>query len=149
MGTMVPNLAVSHFIKPTIDTPFHVDFSWWTKQGLDLNIKLMGHLCYEHRQAYSGRTLSDKMDWVDWDTCEVQQVDGLRYIITTHCSKESGYVMQASTLIESIFRVFLSNANQPLSSRELAPLVGHREVQILRLLSGKRVRLGLRPVMNA
>lgn len=149
MGNMVPNLAVSHFIKPTVDTPFHIDFSWWEKQGLDLNVKLMGHLCYEHRQAYAGRTIDDKMDWVDWETGEVQQVDGLQYIITTHCSRESDYIKQASTLMESVFRAFLSNANQPLSPRQLEPLVGHHADQVLRLLSGKQVRLGLRPVMNA
>ncbi len=41
-------------------------------------------------------------------------------MITTHCSKEPGYLMQAPTLIEAIFRAFLANANQP-SARKLAP----------------------------
>jgi hypothetical protein len=148
MVTLPPDPVLTQFIKPTLDTAFHIDYGWWERQGLDLNVKLLSHLCPEHREAYAGQPVGDKIDWIDWDTGEVRPVDGLQYIITTHCSKEPGYVVQAPTLLEAVFRAFLSNANQPMTPRKLAPLVGHRPEQILRVLRGRNSRLGLRPVLG-
>jgi hypothetical protein len=45
MAVLPPDPALAQFIKPTLDTPFHIDFDWWVKQGLDVNIKLISHLC--------------------------------------------------------------------------------------------------------
>jgi len=148
MVTLPPDLALTQFIKPTLDTLFHIDYSWWEQQGLDLNVKLVTHLCPEHRNAYAGRPVGDKIDWVDWETGEVMPVDGLQYIIRMHCSKEPGYVVQAPTMIEAIFRAFLSTSNQPMSSRMLGPMVGRLPEQVLRLLAGRKVRLGLRPILR-
>jgi len=148
MVTLPPDLALAQFIKPTLDTLFHIDYSWWEQQGLDLNVKLVSHLCPEHRNAYEGRPVGDKIDWVDWETGEVTPVEGLQYIITTHCSKEPGYVVQAPTMVEAIFRAFLSKSNEPMTPRMLGPMVGRLPEQVLRLLSSRRVRLGLRPILR-
>jgi hypothetical protein len=148
MAVLPPDPALAQFIKPTLDTPFHIDFDWWVKQGLDVNIKLISHLCPTHREAFAGQPVDDTIDWVDWETGEVRPVDGLQYVITTHCSQQPGYVLQAPTLIEAIFRAFLSNANQPLTPRKLAPMVGHLPEQVLRVLAGRTVRLGLRPMFR-
>ena len=147
MATLPSDPIISRFIKPTLETEFHIDYDWWEKQGLDLNVSLTAHLCLEHREAYAGQRV-EKIDWISPQTCEVKQVDGLQYIITTHCSKQPDYVMRAPTLIEAVFRVFLSNGNQPLSVRKLAPLVGHPADRILRVLSGRVVRKGIRPVLD-
>ncbi|MBN1873887.1 MAG: hypothetical protein JXA33_06625 [Anaerolineae bacterium] len=147
MTALAPDPGISRFIRPTVDTPFHIDYGWWEKQGLDLNIQLTTHLCPEHRNAYAGQRV-EMIDWVDPDTCEVKQIDGLQYIITTHCSRQPGYVMGAPTILEAIFRVFLSNGNQPLSPRKISPLVGQPGDRILNLLSGRKVHKGLRPVLK-
>ena len=149
MAILPPDPAVAQFIKPTLDTPFHVDYAWWDKHGLDINVKLVSHLCHEHREAYAGQPVGDKIDWIDWATGAVTRVDGLQYVITTHCSRQPGYLLQAPTLLEAVFRAFLSNANQPLTPRKLASMVGHRPEQVLRVLSGRTVRLGLRPMIRA
>jgi hypothetical protein len=148
MVNLPPDPALAQFIKPNLDTLFHIDYGWWEKKGLDPNIKLLTHLCPEHREAFSGQRVGDKIDWLDWETGQIKQVDGLQYVITTHCSKEPGYVMRAPTLVEAIFRALLSNANAPLSSRMLSTMVGHPAEQILKVLSGRRVRLGLRPFLR-
>ncbi|MFN2109041.1 MAG: hypothetical protein ACK2UI_05225 [Anaerolineae bacterium] len=148
MPTLPPVPALARFIKPTLDTPFHIDYNWWAEQGLDLNVQLLQHLSPELREVYSGQSLEDKIDLIDWETGEVRQVEGLQYLIATRCSKDPGYVMQAPTLLEAIFRVFLSNGNHPLTPRALAPLVGHTSEQVLRVLSGRIVRKGLRPVID-
>ncbi len=59
MVTLPPDLALAQFIKPTLDTLFHIDYSWWEQQGLDLNVKLVSHLCPEHRNAYAGQPVGD------------------------------------------------------------------------------------------
>jgi len=148
MPTLPPVPALARFIKPTLDTPFHIDYNWWAEQGLDLNVQLLQHLSPELREVYTGQRLGDKIDLIDWDTGEVRQVEGLQYLIETRCSKEPGYIMQAPTLLEAIFRAFLSSGNRPLTPRALAPLVGHTSEQVLRVLSGRTVRKGLRPVIE-
>jgi hypothetical protein len=148
MPILPPVPALARFIKPTVDTPFHIDYTWWEKHKLDLNVQLLQHLTPDLREIYTGQRIGERIDLIDWATGEVQQVEGLQYLITTRCSKEPGYIMQAPTLIESIFRAFLSNGNQPLTPRALAPLVGRPSEQVLRVLAGKIVRKGLRPVMD-
>jgi hypothetical protein len=148
MSTFPPVPALARFVKPTLDTPFHIDYSWWDEQGLDFNIQLLQHLSPELREVYTGQRIGEKIDLIDWDTGEVRQVEGLQYLITTRCSKEPGYILRAPTLLEAIFRAFLSNGNHPLSPRALAPLVGHPSEQVLRVLSGATVRKGLRPVID-
>ncbi|MGC9394610.1 MAG: hypothetical protein ACP5J4_07110 [Anaerolineae bacterium] len=148
MPTLPPVPALARFIKPTLDTPFHIDYNWWAEQGLDLNVQLLQHLSPELREVYAGQPLGDKIDLIDWETGEVRQVEGLQYLIATRCSKDPSYVLQAPTLLEAIFRVFLSNGNRPLTPRALAPLVGHTSEQVLRVLSGRTVRKGLRPVID-
>ena len=148
MAVLPPDPALAQFIKPTLDTPFHIDYAWWEKQGLDVNVKLVSHLCPEHREAFSGQSMDEKIDWIDWATGEVTRVDGLQYVITSHCSKQPGYLLQAPTLIEGIFRALLVNANKPLTPRRLAPMVGHQPDQVLRVLASRTVRLGLRPILK-
>ena len=148
MSTLPPVPALARFVKPTLDTPFHIDYTWWDEQGLDFNVQLLQHLSPDLREVYSGQRIGEKIDLIDWDTGEVRQVEGLQYLITTRCSKEPGYILRAPTLLEAIFRAFLSNGNHPLSPRALAPLVGRPPEQVLRVLSGVTVRKGLRPVMD-
>ncbi len=149
MSTLPPSPAVSRLVKPTLDTPFHIDYTWWDKQDMDLNVKLRSHLCPEHRAIYANLDAHETIDWIEWSTGKVYPVEGLRYIITTHCSKQPHYIKAAATLVEMIFRAFLSNDNHPMTPRELSALVDRSPEQILRVLSGRQVRNGLRPVFES
>ncbi|MEA3308822.1 MAG: hypothetical protein U9Q70_04835 [Chloroflexota bacterium] len=145
MAALVPDFKLMHFIKPTVETPFHIDYSWWDKQGLDVNVELFTHLCPVHREAYRGQKGSEEIDWIDWITGEVQRVAGFQYVITTHCSQEPQYIARAATLLEAIFRVFLANGNIALTPEQLSAEVGRPAEQILRVLAGRKVQKGLRP----
>ncbi|HEY89442.1 MAG TPA: hypothetical protein G4N98_06890 [Thermoflexia bacterium] len=145
MVALVPDLKLMHFIKPTVDTPFHIDYSWWDKHALDINIELLAHLCPTHREVYQQQQTGAEIDWIDWVTGEVQKVAGLQYVITTHCSQEPGYITHAATLVGTIFRVFLANGNTPLTPEQLAGKIEYPAGQILRVLAGRKVRKGLRP----
>lgn len=39
-------------VKPTAETPFHIDFEWWKKNERDWHVYLRSLLCAEHREAF-------------------------------------------------------------------------------------------------
>jgi hypothetical protein len=132
-------------VKPTLDTPFHIDYGWWEKEGLHINVELRAHLCEDHRGVYSEHFDTEKIDWVDERTGEVTQVDGLQHVLQAHCSKQAGYINEHLSLVDAIFRVFLANSNSPLTCNELSNIVGQSPQKILRTLTGRRVYKGIRP----
>lgn len=133
-------------IKPTLDTPWHIDYKWWEKEGRDLRVYLRSHLCPEHQAIFQSHLNLQQMDWVDPDTGEVRRVDGFQHILRTHCSQQPDYITSYTPLVDAIFRIFLANGNTPLNARELADRLGRNPDTILQTLSGARIYKGLRPV---
>ena len=144
MTTPVPVIK-SNFIRPTLDTPYHIDFEWWDKAERDLRVYLKSHLCDLHREMYADPTADDKMDWVDVHTAEVKRIDGILYQLRVHCSQQSDYLTESTSLVDAVFRVFLVNDNQSLSPRQLGERIGKDAELILKTISGKTVYKGLRP----
>jgi hypothetical protein len=142
--TILP--AVPALVKPTVDTPFHVDFGWWERKGLDVKVELRAHLCKEHREVFSEYYDTGRIDWVDLKTGEVTQIDGLQHVLQVHCSREPGYISEQISMVDAVFRVFLANGNQPMTCRELGSIVGHPPKKILRTLAGSQIYKGIRPV---
>jgi hypothetical protein len=135
-------------VKPTLQTPYHIDFDWWRQNDRDWRVYLRNFLCPEHQRAFANLDFTEKVDWIDPKTAEVQQVDGLQNILITHCARQEVFTAQQSTLVDSVFRIFLSNGNTPLSSEELAAQLNRDSMTILRTLSGKRIYKGLRPCLD-
>lgn len=133
-------------IKPTLDTPWHIDYKWWEKEGRDLRVYLRSHLCPEHQAIFQSHLNLQQMDWVDPDTGEVRRVDGFQHTLRTHCSQQPDYITSYTPLVDAIFRIFLANGNTPLSARELADRLGRNPETILQTLAGARIYKGLRPV---
>ena len=132
-------------VKPTVQTKFHIDFAWWQAQDRDWRVHLRSLLCPEHQDAFANLPEDVKVDWVDPETAEVQQVDGLQHILISHCARRSDFITEHTTLVEAVFRYFLSNGNNPMSPQELSNLLARPPDTILRTLSGPRVFKGLRP----
>jgi hypothetical protein len=145
MTNPVPALKPSRFIKPTLDTPYHIDFDWWNKTDRDLRIYLKSHLCDLHREMYAESSADDQVDWVDPNTAEVKRVDGILYQLRNHCSQQPEYITGLTSVVDAVFRVFLVNNNQPMSPREIAERIGKDSELILKTISGKTVYKGLRP----
>lgn len=133
--------------KPTLQTPFHIDFNWWSQIDNDWRVYLRSYLCPEHQQAFNNFQGEVSVDWVDPETAEVQQVDGLQNILITHCAKEPGFITEHTTLVDSIFRLFLANGNDPMTPAEMGERLGRPPALILKLLSGGQVYRGLRPML--
>jgi len=132
-------------VRPTLQTQYHIDFDWWRGNDRDWRVYLRNFLCLEHQQTFASLDTRDQVDWVDPDTAEVQRVDGLQHILITHCAKQPTFITHQTTLVDSVFRLFLSNGNIPLTPEELADQLGRNSRTILKTLSGTRVYRGLRP----
>jgi len=133
-------------VKPKLDTPFHVDYEWWERKGLRMNVELRSHLCQEHRAVFSEHFDTEKIDWINEKTGEVTQVDGLQHVLQVHCSKQPDYINEHLSLVDAVFRAFLANGNMPLTCRELGNITGRPPERILRTLAGRQVYKGIRPV---
>jgi len=137
--------ARTSLVKPTLDTPFHIDFSWWRQNDREWRVFLRGLLGEEKEAELADLNLDERVDWVDPHTGEVSQVDALQYLLSTYYTQQ-GDQEGGTSLIESIFRAYLKNGNSPLSSRQLGEALGRPPQTILRTLAGARVYRGIRPV---
>jgi hypothetical protein len=132
-------------VKPTLDTPFHIDFEWWKNHENDWRVFLLGFLCPEHQATFSSSGADVWVDWVDPETAEVRKVDGLQQVLIEHCARQPGFVSSTTTLVDSVFRVLLTNGNQPMTPRELGEAVNRPPETILRTFSSMTVYKGIRP----
>ena len=148
MGKITVPPSLPKMVKPTLDTPFHIDYGWWERKGLHIGVELQIHLCQEHRVVFSEHFDTEKLDWVNEKTGEVTQVDGLQHVLQVHCSKQPGYINEHLSLVDAIFRVFLANGNTPLTCRELSSIIGHPPKKILRTLAGRQIYKGIRPAQK-
>ena len=74
-------------VKPSLHTRFHIDFDWWGQNDRNWRVDLFGFLCPEHQETFADIRDDKLIDWVDPESAEVQQVDGLQHILITHCAK--------------------------------------------------------------
>jgi hypothetical protein len=135
-------------VKPTIDTPLHIDFEWWKQNDSNWRVYLLGYLCEDHQRSFSELNDNVDIDFVDMETGAVRTVDGLQNVLMTHCARQPGFITSNTALVDAVFRVFLANGNQPLSSIELENEIGRPAITIVRTLLGTRVYKGLRPYLQ-
>ncbi len=132
-------------VKPTIHTPFSIDFNWWKNHDRDWRVFLRGYLSPEDRSRYLEQNNEDLVDIVDPDSGEVHAVDGLQHIIITQYARQDDFITQSTSASEAVFRLLLANGNTPMTPVELGERMGRDPDVILRMLSGKRVYKGIRP----
>ncbi len=135
-------------LRPSLDTNFHIDYSWWDRADRDLAVYLKSHMCPEHQERFADFDPDAQVDHVDPETGEVLRVNGVEHVLISHCSQQPDYLTQQTSLVNATFRVFLSNGNEPLSPKELEQRLGRPARMILRTLSGPRVYKGIRPYVE-
>lgn len=136
-------------IKPGLDTPFHIDFDWWRKNDREWRVYLRSLLTEEELARFSTIIDGEELvDWVDPETAEVHQVDGLQHVVITHTAQKEGFLSEHTAIVEAIFRLMLKNGNSPMTPNEIAEELRRDPKQILRTLSGVRVYRGIRPMQS-
>lgn len=144
----ISRVKLKGLTRPTMDTKFHIDYDWWTRQERDLQVYLRS-LCKTYGVAFEDDADANKMvDWVDMEAAEVQQVNMAHYKVLTYCARQPDYITPNTSLVEAVFRLFLANGNRPLTVPELLAELNRvgQESTLLRMLSSPRVYRGLRPM---
>jgi hypothetical protein len=132
-------------LKPSVNTPFHIDFDWWKKNERDWHVFLRSLLCPEHQETFAQMEESGMIDWIDPQTAEVKPVDGVQHALMSHCALLPEFSDERTAMVEAVFRIFLVNGNVPMSAEDLGKRLGRPADTILRTLAGPRVYRGLRP----
>jgi hypothetical protein len=132
-------------LKPSIKTPFHIDFDWWKQNESDWHVFLSSLLCPEHQEAFANFEEGEMIDWIDPVTAEVKPVDGIQHALMTHCAFLPDFANSHTAVVEAVFRIFLVNGNVPMSPEDIGKKLGRPADTILRTISGPRVYRGLRP----
>lgn len=135
-------------VRPSTQTPFHIDFDWWKNQEKNWRVYLIGYLCPEHQKIYSEKPGSEMIDWIDPETAEVIQVDGLQSVLINHCAKQPGFHTENTSLVDTVFRLLLANGNSPLTADEIGQLTHRQPDTILKTLAGTTVYKGIRPLAS-
>lgn len=135
---------MAKFVKPTLDTKFHIDFSWWKQRGQSFRIHLQGHACPECRDRHQ---TDETFDWIDPETGEVFQIDQIWHCIYTDCSTQPDFIDERTPLTTAIFRTFIANNNTPLTPLEIHEKLQKKSADlILRTIGGRKIYQGIRPV---
>jgi hypothetical protein len=133
------------FVKPTLDTPFHIDFDWWKANDNNWQVFLQSFLCDEHKEVFNKITDDQKIDYIDPVTAEITQVDALQNTLITHCAQLPGFISENTPLVDAVFRAFLANGNQPHSPNQLSQKFPKSAITILQTVAALENRRGIRP----
>jgi hypothetical protein len=133
------------YIKPTLATKFHIDFSWWQEKNQNLRAFLQSHAC-EACQESAQKSENQTFDWVNPQTGEVFRLDILWHLINTHCAQDPNFIDSHIPLTSAIFRAFIANNNTPLTPVEIYEVVQKQSPDlILKTIGGRQVYNGIKP----
>ncbi len=139
-----PKVKLKRLKRVTPDSKFYIDFEWWESSNLDLKTYLMTRLQIGDESELDSDI--EYVDLVDGQTGEVRRVDGFQYLIQAYFRQlPDDFVLNAS-LVDAAFCVLLSNANQPMTGREIAERIQKPAKVVVRTLGGTTVYQGIRPV---
>jgi hypothetical protein len=143
-------MATSRFslLKPSIQTPFRVDFDWWQDNENDWHVHLRSLLCEHHQELIGELPPGQSIDAVDQITAEVREVDPLQHFLMRHCAQQPEFLGSHTALVDAVFRLLLANGNRPMNAEELGARLGKSPELVLKTLSGPRVYRGIRQVLN-
>jgi hypothetical protein len=135
------------FFRPTEQTKFHIDYDWFEKNGQDVNVLIRKYLTTEQVERIGKSLNAVAHDYIDDETGEVQHVTAAIKLIRDESAKDPNFINTKTPVFEAAFRIFLVNNNKPLTSIELAAMMGRKSVDVLTQLSGRVVYNGIRPII--
>ena len=137
-------------VKPTVNTPYHVDFEWWKKSELNWRVMLMAYLSNEDQQEFEKMEDQDRQyDIIDHETGEVKRVDALQHLLISKYAQREGFISETTSLVEAVFRLFLANGNRPMTAEEIGERLNRPPALVLQMLSGRRIYQGIKPYIDA
>jgi len=141
---------MAKYVKPTLDTKFHIDFAWWKQKGQNLKSYLRSHACPATKNFYDDYHQDQTFEWVSPETGEVFQIDLLWHMIRIHCSQQPDFIDEHTPLTSAIFRTFIANDNVPLTPVEIHERLQKKTPElILKTIGSGNVYKGIRPVITS
>lgn len=134
--------------RPTENTRFHIDYSWFDRNGQDVKVLIFKCLTPEQQERLQSSETEALYDYIDENTAEVTQVDPVLHTLRTQNAQDANFITSRTPVAEAAFRVFLINNNQPMTPMELAARMGRKPTEILAQLGGRSVYNGIRPVAD-
>ena len=133
-------------LRPTVNTTFHVDWSWFERNNLNAQSFIRNQLSNEAQQLFENGLKVREVDYIDPESGEVFRMDNMREMILARCQWEPNYITSDMPLVQSVFRLFLANNNKPMTIIQLAQGLGrHNPQAILRVRTGSGVQNGIVP----
>lgn len=137
------------FFRPTENTKFHIDYSWFEENGQDVRVLIHKCLSPEQQERVGAPGQTEMYDYVDEQTGEVQRVDQVLHILRTENAGDPDFVTPRTPVFEAAFRIFLLNNNQPLTPLDLSAQMKRKPTEVLAQLSGRNIYNGIRPIPNS
>ncbi|HUN22325.1 MAG TPA: hypothetical protein PK299_04240 [Anaerolineales bacterium] len=139
--------VLSRLAKPTPDTPFHIDVSWWDGQIRDFHSELR-ELAHKFGLEIPESARHETIDSIDPLTAQVTTISALQYLVQTQCGNHPEFVNGNMSLVDAVFRALLKNGNHPMTPLQLAESIGrpNQVDTILRTLGSRQVYKGIRPI---
>ena len=94
-----------------IEPRWFINLDWYQRNNRSFFALTQGYLCPKCREHLK----ADEQE---------ASVDELLSAIKDCCSKAPGFIAPKSPILDSIFRLFLANGNQPLSLEEIGKQLG-------------------------
>ena len=135
-------------VKPTLRTRFYIDYDWWHRSREDLRIYLLSHVRPAQRDSLAGQSDETLVDYIDPDTAEVFRMNELMLALR-QAAAEPDFINPQTSLVDSVFRVFLANNNEPRTPLQLAEATGRNATTILKTFGSTRIYKGIRPWVSA
>jgi hypothetical protein len=137
-------MSLKRLHRPTVNTKFVIDLTWWDRMNRDFNLYLRSSLCSSCLVEANEEDQLKLLDFVDPETAEVRHINGLWGRLISCCSQHSEFITPSTPLKEAIFRALLASGNTPLSSVELHERIGKSDPEtIMRILNTGPMSYGI------
>jgi hypothetical protein len=134
--------------RPTENTKFHIDYTWFETNGQDVRVLIYKCLTPEQQERLGDPRESVTYDYVDEQLGEVERVDRMVHLLRTENSDDPNFITARTPVFEAAFRMFLLNHNKPLTALELSNKMSRKPAEVLAQLSGRTVYNGIRSVVD-
>lgn len=140
-------VKLTRIARPTLETRFHVDWSWFERNNINAEKVIRDQLTPKVAERFPPEAAIETVDYVNPQTGEVTRLDSLREAIMSECQWEPLYLTGDIPLVQAVLRVFLANNNQPLTVIEIAQRLERIDPDpILRVLTTGDVQMGIVPL---
>jgi hypothetical protein len=137
-------MSLQRWHRPTVNTKFMIDLTWWDRMDRDFYLYLRTSLCSSCRTETDEEDQLKQLDFVDPETAEVRRISVLWNQLITCCSQNAEFITPSTPLKEAIFRALLASGNTPLSPIDLQERIGKSDPEtILRVLSSGPISYGI------